>query len=110
MLSREDRPLTIDEISNWSLREFNSVSTLINKMEKDGLIKKTKRNGDTKTYITLTKEGANLYNHEITERSIHLIFNSLSADERTQLHDLLKKVRDITRDILGIDFKPPFLP
>jgi DNA-binding MarR family transcriptional regulator len=110
MLSREDRPVTIDELANWCLKEFNSVSTLVNRMEKKGLIKKTKVEGDLKTYIALTEKGSILYHQKVTERSISLIFNKLSLDEKTQLNDLLKKVRDTTRDILGLDFRPPFLP
>jgi len=37
MLSREDKPVTLEELANWTLKEFNSVSTLINRMEKKGL-------------------------------------------------------------------------
>ena len=110
MLSREDRPLTIEELANWTLKEFNSVSTLIIRMEKNGLVKKIKKDGDLKTYILLTEKGSILYHHKVTERSIHLIFEKLSAAEKKRLEALLKKVRDTTRDLLGLDFKPPFLP
>ena len=110
MLSRENRTVTIDELANWSLKGFNSVSTLINRMEKKGSIKKTKKNGDLKTYITLTNKGSILYHLEVTEHSIHLIINKLSAEEKKQFEVILKKIRDNTRDSLGLDFKPPFLP
>jgi len=110
MLSREDRPATIDELANWTLKEFNSVSTLVNRMEKKDLLKKTKIPGDQKTYISLTKKGSDLYHNKVTERSIHLIYEKLSAQEKTQLESTLKKLRDTTRDLLGLDFRPPFLP
>ncbi|MBN1161614.1 MAG: winged helix DNA-binding protein [Dehalococcoidales bacterium] len=110
MLSRENRPVTIDELVNWTLKEFNSVSTLINRMEKNGLVKKYKKKGELKNYITLTEKGDILYNKKVTERSIHLIFGKLSVEEKNQLYDILKKVRDTTRNLLGLDFKPPFLP
>ena len=110
MLSRENRPVTIDELANWSLKGFNSVSTLINRMEKKGLIKKTKKNGDLKTYITLTDKGSILYHLNVTENSIHLILDKLSPVEKKQFEATLKKIRDNTRDSLGLDFKPPFLP
>jgi DNA-binding MarR family transcriptional regulator len=110
MLSRENRELTFNELSNWALRELNSVSNLINKLEKRGLVKKLKKKGDEKTYIALTEKGSRFYDEEVTERSIHLIFDSLSQEEKKQLEALLKKVRDTTRDLLGIDYKPPFLP
>ena len=110
MLSREDRPVTLDELANWTLKEFNSVSTLINRMEKKGLVRKIKKDGDLKTYIALTEKGSDLYHRQVTERSIHLIFNELSEEEKKQLKDLLMKVRNTTRELMGLDFKPPFLP
>jgi DNA-binding MarR family transcriptional regulator len=110
MLSREDRPVTLDELANWTLKEFNSVSTLINRMETKGLVRKIKKNGDLKTYITLTEKGSDLYHKQVTERSIHLIFDNLSSVEKKQLDSILKKVRDTTRDLLGLDYRPPFLP
>ena len=109
MLSRENRPVTIDELSNWCIKEFNSVSTLINRMEKKGLIQKTKNDGDLKTYITLTDKGSVLYHLEVTERSIHLIIDKLSQEERQQFETILTKIRDNSRDILGLNFKPQFM-
>jgi DNA-binding MarR family transcriptional regulator len=108
-LSREDRSVTLDELANWTLKEFNSVSTLINRMEKKGLVKKIKKDGDLKTYIVLTEKGSDLYHKQVTERSIHLIFDKLSTEEKKQLDSILKKVRDTTRNILGLDYRPPFL-
>jgi DNA-binding MarR family transcriptional regulator len=110
MLSRQDEPVTLEQLSNWTLKEFNSVSTLINRMEKKGLVKKTKKDGDLRTYVDLTEKGSKLYHLDVTERSIHLIFEKLSEEERKQLRALLMKVRDATRDIMGLDYKPPFLP
>jgi DNA-binding MarR family transcriptional regulator len=110
MLSREDRPVTIDELANWTLKEFNSVSTLINRMEKKGLIKKAKKAGELKTYVTLTEKGSNLYHKQVTERSIHLIFDKLTSEEKQRLDLILKKLRDTTRDLMGLDYRPPFLP
>jgi DNA-binding MarR family transcriptional regulator len=110
MLSRQDKPTTLEELSNWTLKEFNSVSTLINRMEKKGLIKKSKKPGDLKTYISITEKGSELYHNKVTERSIHLIFDKLSAQEKKQLESILKKLRGTTRDLLGLDFRPPFLP
>jgi DNA-binding MarR family transcriptional regulator len=110
ILSRENRPLTLEDLANWTLKEFNSVSTLINRMEKKGLVKKTKKSGDLKTYVILAEKGSNLYHHSVTERSIHLIFDRLSKEEMKQFEDLLLKVREVTRDLLGLNYKPPFMP
>jgi DNA-binding MarR family transcriptional regulator len=109
MLSRENKPVTIEELANWTLKEFNSVSTLINRMEKKDLVKKIKKPGDLKTYVTLTEKGSVLYHNKVTERSIHLIFDKLTSEEKNKLDLILKKLRDTTRDLLGLDYKPPFL-
>jgi DNA-binding MarR family transcriptional regulator len=110
MLSREDKPVTLEELSNWTFKEFNSVSTLINRMEEKGLVKKIKKEGELKTYVTLTEKGSDLYHRQVTERSIHLIFEKLSPAEKKQFESILKKVSNTTRDLLGLDFKPAFLP
>jgi DNA-binding MarR family transcriptional regulator len=110
MLSREDKPVTIDELANWTLKEFNSVSTLINRMEKKGLVKKSKKPGDLKTYISLTEKGTEIYHKQVTERSIHLILEKLTPAEKKQFEAILMKLRDTTRDLLGMDYRPPFLP
>jgi DNA-binding MarR family transcriptional regulator len=110
MLSREDKPVTLDELAKWTLKEFNSVSTLINRMENKGLVKKIKKDGDLKTHVVLTEKGSDLYHTKVTERSIHLIFDHLSEREKQQLDAILKNIRDKTRDLLGVDYRPPFLP
>jgi len=110
MLNREKRPVTLDELAHWTLKEFNSVSTLINRMEKKGLVKKFKEPGELQTRIVLTEKGQDLFVNQVTERSIHLVFNKLSDVEKNQLDEILRKVRDTTRDLLGLDYRPPFLP
>ncbi len=109
MLSREDRPVTIDELAKWTFKEFNSVSTLINRMEKKGLVRKEKLDGGLKTYVTLTEKGSALYHERVTERSIHLIFGTLTAEEKEYLYSILNNLRDTTRSLLGLDYRPPFL-
>jgi DNA-binding MarR family transcriptional regulator len=102
--------VTLDELANWTLKEFNSVSTLINRMEKSDLVKKIKKDGDLKTYVVLTEKGSNLYHKQVTESSIHRIFGNLSDEEKSQLDSILLKIRSKTRDLLGLDYRPPFLP
>jgi len=109
MLHQENRPVTIQELSQWVLRELNSVSTLINRMESAGLVKKTKIPGDKKAYITLTEKGADLFNSQITSKAPDMIFSSLTENERKDLEACLKKLLKKARNVLGMDFKPPFL-
>lgn len=110
MLSKEDRPVTIEELANWTYKEFNSVSTLINRMEKKGLVEKTKKEGEQKTYLVATEKGKDLFLRQVTEHSIHMIFGTLSDHEKNGLAAVLEKVRDTTSKLMGLRYRPPFLP
>ena len=109
VLTQEKNGMTQGDLSKWILRNLNTVSTLINKMEKEGLVKKTKKKEDGKVYVTLTQKGSEAWD-EVSERAIFLTFSVLSEEEKEQLKVLLKKLRTGARNILGLDFKPPFLP
>ena len=105
----ENKGLTISEISNWNMREPNSVLSLVNRMEKIGLLKKTRTPGRDKIVINITEAGSKLYK-ELTRQSIDMIFSALSEEEKQQFKTCLFKVRGKSRELLGMDFKPPFLP
>jgi DNA-binding MarR family transcriptional regulator len=109
VLAQKKNGMTQGDLSKWLLRNLNTVSTLINKMEKEGLVKKTKNKEDGKVYITLTQKGSEAWD-EVSERAIFLTFSALSEKEKEQFKVLLEKLRTEARNILGLDFKPPFLP
>jgi DNA-binding MarR family transcriptional regulator len=109
MLSQGNGGMTLGELASGTVRELNSISTLISRMQKKGLVKKVKKPGDDKSCVTLTDKGKDIYNNTITERSIYLIFDALSDDERRKLGVLLQKLQSKARDLLGLDYKPPFL-
>lgn len=106
--SRE-KGMTLPEISNWNLREPNSVLTLVNRMEKLGLVEKSRDSEEGKIRVFATEKGKKLYS-STTRQSIKMIFSALSPEEKRQLQSILKKLRDKGRQLLGIDYKPPFLP
>ncbi|MBC8274200.1 MAG: MarR family transcriptional regulator [Chloroflexi bacterium] len=109
VLTQKKKGMTQGDLSKWLLRNLNTVSTLINKMEKEGVVKKTKNKEDGKVYITLTQKGSEVWD-QVTERAIFLTFSALSEEEKEQFKVLLEKLRTGARNILGLDFKPPFLP
>jgi DNA-binding MarR family transcriptional regulator len=109
ILTQEKNGVTQADLSKWLLRNLNTVSTLINKMEKEGVVKKTKNKEAGKIYITLTQKGSKVWD-EVSERAIFLTFSALSEEEKKQFKALLKKLRTAIRNMLGLDFKPPFLP
>jgi DNA-binding MarR family transcriptional regulator len=78
-------------------------------MQKKGLVKKVKNSSNERLYVTLTDKGKDIYENTVTERSISLIFDVLSEEERIKLESMLLKLQHKARDLLGLDFKPPLL-
>jgi DNA-binding MarR family transcriptional regulator len=109
LLSINKDLLNLNQLSQACIRELNSITTLINRMQKNGLVKKVKKPGDNRTYIALTEKGEDIYNNTVTERSITLVFDALSSDEKKQLASLLSKLQTKARNLLGLDYRPPFL-
>lgn len=97
------------EISRWLFREPHSVSGLLTRMEKTGLITKTK---DLKrknmVRVALTKKGEESFERSIRRESIHQIMSSLSKEERELLRSTLRVLRKKALKELGIDRKPRF--
>jgi DNA-binding MarR family transcriptional regulator len=83
------------EISRWILRRSHSVSGLLERMEKDGLIKKTKdlprRN---LVRVTLTDKGKQALKESLRRESIHNVMAILSESEQEQLYSMLQRIRD----------------
>jgi DNA-binding MarR family transcriptional regulator len=109
MLTRDPGGMTQVQMSKWLFRNLNSVSTLVNKMVKKGLVKKVKNREDGKIYVVATEKGVAYWN-SVPERALHLTFSALSKTEKDELRKLLKKLRGETRNLLGLDYKPPFMP
>jgi len=97
------------EISRWMFRQHHSVSGLLNRMEKAGLVKKTK-DLDRKNLVrvTLTEKGQQAYRDSLKRESLHNIMPSLSKEKRQQLKSYLKELRDTALKEVGNEFKLPF--
>ncbi len=108
-LSRSENGLSLSDLAERDAKELNSTSALVTRMAKKGLVKKVKKPGDYKTYVVITDAGRDVFENTVTEKSIHLIFDALSDEEKAQLEGLLKKLHLKARAILGLDYKPPFL-
>ena len=96
------------EISRWLLREPQSISEFLNRMERDGLIKKVK---DTirKNIIrvALTEKGLKAHKKSTELKSIHQIMSVLSKKERQQLEVILGKLWYRALNDLEIPRRPP---
>jgi len=108
ILTQEKAGITNADLAHRIFRKAHTVSTLIIKMEKSGLVKRTRNKKDGKVYITITRKGLDLWDR-INDRAIMLTFSALSEAEKEQFRESLVKLRTSVRDLLGLDYKPPFL-
>ena len=97
------------EISRWLLRESHTVSELLSRMEKEGLVSKTK-DLDRKNMVrvAITEKGQQAYDQSTRWNSIRKLMSSLSEGERKQLKSYLERVRDRALKELRVEHKPPF--
>jgi DNA-binding MarR family transcriptional regulator len=96
VLTRLKRKSTPGEISRWILREPNSVSKILTRMEKEGFINKINGLGKKKNevHINLTDKGEQAYNFSIKRDSIRDVMSCLTKEECQQLGSILERIRD----------------
>ncbi len=97
------------ELSRWLLRESHTMSSLVSRMEKAGLVKKVK-DLDRKNWIrvAITEKGKEAYQQSAERKVLHNIMSSLSKEEQQQLESLLRKLLSEALKELSLDRKVPF--
>ena len=99
------------EISRWLFRKSHSISELLIRMEKDGLIRKAK-DLDRKNLVrvALTEKGHEAYHQSMKRESVQKIMSSLSKKEHQQLKSCLQTLRVKALRELGMEQEIPFPP
>ena len=70
---------TVSEIARWLLREPHSVSGLVTRMERRGLVKKVSDpHRKNLVRVTITEKGRQYYHQSTKRESIHGIMSSLT--------------------------------
>ena len=99
--------VTIDQISDFSMRQHHSIYTLINRMIKVGLVRKVKNSKDKIIRIAMTKKGETRYGR-LTRDSIEMVFSSLTQEEKLRFATSLFALQKAARNLLGLDHKLSF--
>ena len=102
--------VTPAQISRMIYRRPHSVSGIIDRMEKAGLVKKTKDlHKKNLIRVTMTAKGQQAYKQALGRKSVQKIMASLSESERQKFKSLLETLRNKGLKELGIDPKklPP---
>jgi len=97
------------EISRWTLRESQSTSAILDRMDKAGLIARVKDlQRKNMVRITMTEKGERAYRESMKRKSSQRLLSALSETERQELRSYLERVRNRALRVLGVAYKPPF--
>ncbi len=110
ILAHSGGTITIQGIVAITMRQHHSISTLVDRMAKQGLVRKVRSTSDARQYdVIITQKGRELFGRT-TRNAITDIFSSLSASEKKELDRGLKKLRDRAYKLLGKKHQPNVLP
>jgi len=96
-------PVRITDIARWLDRSVNSVSMIIDRMVKAGLVKRTRDRKDRRTvFVTMTSKAEEAYVPATIAGwgLIQEILSPLSDEDKSTLIRLLETLRDKTYDYL----------
>lgn len=102
-------PATPAEISRWLFREPHSVSGLLNRMEKDGLVRKVK-DLERKNLIrvAITEKGEEAYQQSKATKVISEILSCLTRKKKENLRAYLEALRNRAVAEIGVRRRLPF--
>jgi DNA-binding MarR family transcriptional regulator len=100
--------LTLQDLGTNRMRQHHSISTLISRMTKIGLVLRTKASNGKRYQIKISPAGQQIYS-KVTETSLRMVFSSLSEKEKGELADDLIPLLEKARYLLGMSQTTPFL-
>ena len=99
------------QMAQWKVLERHSISELLDRMVKQGLIKKVSNLDNRKSIrVELTEKGREALQGAARCESFHKIMSFISAEQRQQFEAILKILRDVALTEIGIKGKLPFPP
>ena len=100
------------KIAKWLILEHHSVSELINRMEKEGLVNKSQNNDNNGRSITirLTDKGVKAAEQAGKVKSFHGVMAIIPDKERKQFISTLKSLRNHALRELRITNRLPYPP
>jgi len=100
---------SINTIVRVTQRQHNSMSTLITRMTRQGLVRKARTRRDKRVYrVTLTEKGTTAYLGKPKEL-FSQVFSSLSENEINELTNYLKRIYVHVYELSGIEYDPNLL-
>ena len=101
-----DNDVTPGKIARWSLTDPHAVSQLLKRMEKRGLVTRTRdTRHKNRLLIAMTEKGEQTYEKSSQRITQNKLMSSLSVVQRNQLESCLDTLYDAAMNELGIDYK-----
>lgn len=83
-------------------RELHSVTEMVKRMEKDGLVERRKGTGRSKVEVFITQHGVEVFEQSHHNETDQRIFSALTKQERERLSTYLWRLRSRVLQDLGI--------
>lgn len=90
------------EIGRRFFRELHSITEMLKRMEKDGLVTRHQGSGRSKSVVKLTEKGSETLRQSLHNETDKRILSVLSSEERDQLAISLGKLREKALTELGV--------
>ena len=96
LLDNTPVPLTLTELSRWMFRSKNSMTTVIDHMERDGLVQRVRDTKDRRAIrVVATEAGRDLFDR-VRQPSRDLVYRIMSCfdhEDLSQFSELLQRIR-----------------
>ena len=92
-----DDPVTVTEVAHWLDRNPNGISTLVDRMEKDGLVKRARDLRDRRAVrLVMTRKGNDIFKQATISgwELVQEILSCLSDEDIRTLNSLLDRMRE----------------
>jgi DNA-binding MarR family transcriptional regulator len=99
-LAENNGSLNTRSLEETTLRQHHSISVLVNRMIRMGLLTKTRKEGENRNTIFITKKGEEQLN-ALTDMSIEVTFSALKTGENEQIAQYLHRLNEKARVMLG---------
>jgi DNA-binding MarR family transcriptional regulator len=109
LLKSSKEPVSLTELSRWLFRQPHTVSELIARMEKQGLVSKKSSRKKGTVRVSLSRKGNDILRRYWKEmQAVRRIVSCLSEEENRNLMGYLYKLRQKALDELVLSTHKPF--
>jgi DNA-binding MarR family transcriptional regulator len=108
LIQERDNVVTARYLENVTMRQQNTISVLVKRMMKTGLLTRVKKPHKREFEISLTKKGQNQLK-EVKMQAIDMAFSCLNKREKHQLATCLYPIYKKAHDLLVMSHEPPFV-